>query len=150
MSFVHCDIKELSREIGQLKQLKVLELSNCAELELIPVGFISSLSQLEVLYMYGSFVGWGKNSNASLVELNGLPNLNTIEMHLPKGVELFLEGLNLKSLSEFKISFGIEFDREEWNDSLFLNDNSWVDSFWVDSFGNLSSKPTTLKLGNFH
>ncbi|CAK7340768.1 unnamed protein product [Dovyalis caffra] len=85
LSFVKSDVKHLPREIGQLTKLKLLDLSDCSELEMIAPNVISSLSLLEELCMGNSFHHWdieGKN-NASLVELEHLSHLTNLEIHIP-------------------------------------------------------------------
>ncbi|XP_040957978.1 uncharacterized protein [Gossypium hirsutum] len=82
-------IKELPMAMAQLTQLRLLDLSWCTELEIIPPNVLSSLSKLEELYMGGSFVEWEKEGvveterkNASLDELNNLPCLTTLYVHI--------------------------------------------------------------------
>ncbi|PPD91121.1 hypothetical protein GOBAR_DD11943 [Gossypium barbadense] len=69
-------IKELPKEMAQLTQLRLLDLSWCRELKIIPPNVLSGLSKLEELYMDESFVEWEKGGvvenerkNASLDEL---------------------------------------------------------------------------------
>ncbi|MFQ6657825.1 hypothetical protein Gotur_027337, partial [Gossypium turneri] len=83
-------IKELPKEMAQLTQLRLLDLSWCRELEIISPNVLSSLSELKELYMGGSFVEWEKEGvaenekkNASLDELNNLPCLSTLYVHIP-------------------------------------------------------------------
>lgn len=51
LSFVGSDIEELPMEIGQLANLKLLDLTKCEKLILVPSGVIRGLSRLEGLYM---------------------------------------------------------------------------------------------------
>ncbi|KAK7840921.1 putative disease resistance protein [Quercus suber] len=59
LSIIGSKIKKLPGEIGYLSHLKLLDLTGCFYLERIPAGLLSSLSQLEELYMLGvSHVDW--------------------------------------------------------------------------------------------
>ncbi|KAI7991937.1 putative disease resistance protein [Camellia lanceoleosa] len=71
LSFRRSDIEELPEEIGGLVNLKLLNLTDCYELKRIAPGIISSLVQLQELYMGGCEITWereGKEGgeNASL------------------------------------------------------------------------------------
>ncbi|KAJ9185785.1 hypothetical protein P3X46_005377 [Hevea brasiliensis] len=88
LSFAGSDITQLPREIRQLTRLKLLDLSNCMKLKVIPPNVISSLFQLEELHMANSFVGWEdpintQRGNASIAELKQLPNLVYLDVHIP-------------------------------------------------------------------
>ncbi|CAK7340771.1 unnamed protein product [Dovyalis caffra] len=84
LSFVKSTIKHLPREIGELTKLKLLDLSDCSELEVISPTIISRLSLLQELCMGNSFHQWdiGPN-NVSLVELEHLSRLTKLEIHIP-------------------------------------------------------------------
>ena len=75
LSLIGSDIEQLPKEIEQLIHLRLLDLSNCSKLQVIPPNIISSLSQLEYLRMENSFTGWevegsnDKKTNASLADL---------------------------------------------------------------------------------
>ncbi|MBA0654066.1 hypothetical protein Goklo_021142, partial [Gossypium klotzschianum] len=80
-------IRVLPKEIGQLRRLKLLDLSGCFNLKVISPNVLSSLSRLEELYLYGCFNRWdwevegsenNPRSNASLVELQSLSRLTTL------------------------------------------------------------------------
>ncbi|XVF30826.1 hypothetical protein REPUB_Repub16aG0091400 [Reevesia pubescens] len=108
----------LPREIGQLTKLKLLDLSCCDNLKVISPNVLSSLSRLEELYLYGSFDRWGveveghdnPRSNASLVELNHLSHLVTLEVHIPNQQAIPKDNLFFGKLERYKISIG-----ESWN-----------------------------------
>ncbi|KAJ4721055.1 Disease resistance protein [Melia azedarach] len=107
LSFCGSDLKQLPREIGQLIQLKLLDLGNCSKLEVIAPGVISKLSQLEELYV-DSFTQWekvGGGSNASLVELMGLSNLTALHIHL-LDAQIMQKDLLSMALERFKIVIG--------------------------------------------
>ncbi|KAI4356770.1 hypothetical protein L6164_000764 [Bauhinia variegata] len=81
-------IRELPREIGKLRKLKLLDLDGWRNLEVIPRNAISKLTSLEELYMGNGFVNWdvkveGK-TNASLNELEELKHhLRAIDLNIP-------------------------------------------------------------------
>ncbi|KAL7197621.1 hypothetical protein ACSBR2_020206 [Camellia fascicularis] len=87
LSFRRSYIEELPEEIGGLVNLKLLNLTDCFELKRIAPGVISSLVQLQELYMGGCGIIWereGKEGgeNASLREFESLSNLNTLEINI--------------------------------------------------------------------
>ncbi|XP_065867358.1 uncharacterized protein [Euphorbia lathyris] len=112
LSFAGSKIGELPREIGQLTQLKLLDLRSCSRLQVIPANVLSKLCLLEELYMVRSFDRWDTKGNVSLVELENLSHLSTLEIQIvnpkliPKGCKFF-DGLPLRS---YKISVG-----DGWN-----------------------------------
>ncbi|XP_043814384.1 uncharacterized protein LOC110618489 isoform X3 [Manihot esculenta] len=115
LSFANSYVVELPRQIEQLARLKVLDVSNCSKLKMIPANALSKLSELEELYMSNSFVEWeADGNNASLAELEKLSQLTTLEMQilddkiLPK--HLFSNG----RLQTFRILIG---DNWDWDDN---------------------------------
>ncbi|XP_061989776.1 uncharacterized protein LOC133708323 [Rosa rugosa] len=58
LSFRGSCIKELPDELKNLSKLRLLDLTGCSGLEMISPGVISSLTQLEELYMWNSFDKW--------------------------------------------------------------------------------------------
>ncbi|KAG2702072.1 hypothetical protein I3760_06G074300 [Carya illinoinensis] len=119
LSLLHSDISKLSREIGSLVHLRLLDLSNCSKLEMIPPNVISSLIKLEELYMENNFVQWedeGPNDerkNASLVELNHLSNLTSLEIQIPN-VNNLPKDLMFEKLERYTKCIG---DVWDWIDS---------------------------------
>ncbi|KAA3453129.1 disease resistance protein [Gossypium australe] len=103
-------ISELPNEIGDLENLRLLELSNCRKLRRISHRLIQRLSNLEELYLHGcSSIKWAtentieKECYCSLSELNLLPKLGVLLLdlhpqHLPYGFVLELEFSKLTSL----------------------------------------------------
>ncbi|XP_050245319.1 putative disease resistance protein RGA4 isoform X2 [Quercus robur] len=91
ISFIGSKIKELPREMRNLSYLKLLELTECRDLERIPPDLLSSLSHLEELYMFGVDVKWKpmeeeeekKGANASLTELMSLSYLVALKIQIP-------------------------------------------------------------------
>lgn len=82
------DIVALPRVIGQLTNLKMLNLSNCSKLKVIPANLLSRLTGLCELYLDNSFKLWNVghanegNINAGIAELNNLPRLTTLHVHI--------------------------------------------------------------------
>ncbi|KAF2294514.1 hypothetical protein GH714_012128 [Hevea brasiliensis] len=102
LSFANSYIVELPGQIEHLTRLKLLDVSDCSKLKMIPANALSKLSQLEALYMSNSFDRWEADGirnqgNASLAELEYLSHLMTLEIQildaniLPK--HLFSNGL---------------------------------------------------------
>ncbi|XP_059429133.1 uncharacterized protein LOC132162940 [Corylus avellana] len=88
LSLLSSNLSQLPREIALLTRLRLLDLSNCFKLEVIPPNVLSSLVELEELYMGNSPVQWeseglnSKRNNASLAELKHLSQLTTLEIHI--------------------------------------------------------------------
>ncbi|KAA8539120.1 hypothetical protein F0562_025812 [Nyssa sinensis] len=115
LSFHGSDFEELAREIGKLTRLKLLDLSNCKQLKVIPPDVLSNLLHLEDLYIINSFEHWGMadqgqgtRSTASLAELKSLSHLSVLEMHIPN-IKLCPKDLVFGNLTKFKISVGSSF-----------------------------------------
>ncbi|XP_042964903.1 probable disease resistance protein At4g27220 isoform X1 [Carya illinoinensis] len=79
LGFRDSEIEEFPHEIGNLSQLKLLDMKGCDSLKRIAAGVLSRLSRLQELYM-ANFKNWeyttmmegngeGTSNNASLVEL---------------------------------------------------------------------------------
>ncbi|KAG5555948.1 hypothetical protein RHGRI_006557 [Rhododendron griersonianum] len=85
LNFHNSWMKELPEEIGELVNLRLLDLTDNALLKRIPPNVISRLVHLEELYVDSGFVDWeGEGNekegiNANLRELD-LSNLNTLEI----------------------------------------------------------------------
>ncbi|XP_052304493.1 disease resistance protein RPS2-like isoform X2 [Populus trichocarpa] len=85
-------IEELPDEIGELKELRLLDVTGCERLRRIPVNLIGRLKKLEELLIGDySFEGWdvdGYDStggmNASLTELNSLSHLAVLSLRIPE------------------------------------------------------------------
>ncbi|KAF2294512.1 hypothetical protein GH714_012112 [Hevea brasiliensis] len=116
LSFANSYIVELPGQIEHLTRLKLLDVSDCSKLKMIPANALSKLSQLEALYMSNSFDRWEADGirnqgNASLAELEYLSHLMTLEIQildaniLPK--HLFSNGLQ-----SYRILIG---DGWDWN-----------------------------------
>ncbi|TXG69578.1 hypothetical protein EZV62_004513 [Acer yangbiense] len=109
------DIKQLSKEIGELTRLKVLDLSKCSDLQVIPPNTISKLTQLEELYMPDEFDQWqvegveGERSNVSLGELEHLSQLTALQIYIPDA-KLVPKGLLFQNLPRYRLYIGVK----EW------------------------------------
>ncbi|KVI05092.1 hypothetical protein Ccrd_016590 [Cynara cardunculus var. scolymus] len=111
LSFLGSNVKRLPEEIGQLTQLRLLDLTDCEELTTIPPKVLSRLSLLESLNMMNSFVNWSgedkdmQGNNPSLNELRMLPCLRSLEVNI-LNVNLIPKDLLLENLIKFKIYVG--------------------------------------------
>ncbi|KAG2702094.1 hypothetical protein I3760_06G074900 [Carya illinoinensis] len=111
LSFLYSKISKLPSEIGLLVRLRLLDLSNCSELKMIPPDVISSLVKLEELYMRNSFVQWefegvnDERKNANLAELKHLSNLTTLEIQILDANNL-PKDLVFEKLERYKIYIG--------------------------------------------
>ncbi|KAF8019850.1 hypothetical protein BT93_G0517 [Corymbia citriodora subsp. variegata] len=110
LSIVNSNIQRLPKEIGQLVELRLLDLNHCSRLEIIEPGVLGSLIKLEELYMENSFDQWNAMeqtppTNAKLIELNNMKNLYTLHVSIPDPMVL-PEDLNIKKLTKYKILIG--------------------------------------------
>ncbi|XLR06672.1 hypothetical protein S83_034610 [Arachis hypogaea] len=117
LSLWKSSMMKLSREIGKLTRLKMLDLSHSG-IEIIPPGIISSLIKLEELYMGNTSIKWAvenpydQNENASLDELRQLSNLTALELQIQEA-RMLPRDLIFDKLERFKIVIG---DIWEWAD----------------------------------
>ncbi|XP_028052767.1 disease resistance protein At4g27190-like [Camellia sinensis] len=113
LSFRDSSVEVLPEEIGKLAKLRLLDLTGCHRLERITPGVISSLVQLEELYMIGSFSNWEADKgeskegrrNASLRELQSLSDLKILEVYIPNAALLPRNPL-FADLTKYKIRIG--------------------------------------------
>jgi hypothetical protein len=93
LGFIWCDsVEELPDEIGELKELRLLDLAGCQFLERIPVNLIGRLKKLEELLIgCYSFKEWDvvgcdstEGMNASLTELSSLSHLAVLSLKIPE------------------------------------------------------------------
>ncbi|KAJ1434236.1 P-loop containing nucleoside triphosphate hydrolase [Sesbania bispinosa] len=113
------DIKELPKEIGQLANLRMLNLTRCSKLRFIPTNLISSLTCLEELYMGNCSIQWdvkgidGKSNHASIDELRNLSQLTTLDIMIQDASVLPRDLLQvLANLERYNIYIG---DNWKWS-----------------------------------
>ncbi|KAL5824050.1 hypothetical protein ACOSQ4_021950 [Xanthoceras sorbifolium] len=104
-------IEQLPIEIGQLNKLRVLDLTGCLGLKVIPPSIISRLVQLEELYI-SHFDKWhvegvdNESDNASLDELKHLSQLTTLQICIPD-TKIVQKSLFSHKLQRYKIYIGV-------------------------------------------
>ncbi|KAF3441342.1 hypothetical protein FNV43_RR15256 [Rhamnella rubrinervis] len=120
LSLVYSKLKQLPKEMGKLTRLRSLDLRCCPELEVIYPDVIKSLTRLEELNMHNSFNKWeteeasnniSERSNASLSELQYLPNLTTLGINIKDANQLPFNFFSEK-LKYFKILIGDVWERD--------------------------------------
>ncbi|KAL5823738.1 hypothetical protein ACOSQ4_021638 [Xanthoceras sorbifolium] len=105
-------IEQLPIEIGQLTQLRVLDLTRCHGLKVIPPSIISRLTQLEELYMSNEFDMWhvvgvdNESKNVSLDELKHLSQLTTLHIRI-SDYKIVSKGFFSHKLQRYKICVGV-------------------------------------------
>ncbi|KAL5809789.1 hypothetical protein ACOSQ3_030480 [Xanthoceras sorbifolium] len=108
LSFWGSDIEQLPNDIRQLTRLKFLDLRSCSKLKVISPNVISSLTQLEELYVGNSFVQWDVEggSNASLSELKQLSLLTTLDIRVLDARIMPQDLLVFEKLERYRILIG--------------------------------------------
>ncbi|GLT87844.1 hypothetical protein SLE2022_059030 [Rubroshorea leprosula] len=111
------DIEELPREIGELTQLKLLDLRFCSELKIIPQHVLARMSRLEELYLGKGFDGWGvgendNQRNASLAELKHLKKLTNLEVCIPD-IQMIPKDFFFENLKRFEIFIGPKWEDQD-------------------------------------
>ncbi|KAH9727239.1 Disease resistance protein [Citrus sinensis] len=97
LSLVDSDIEWLPNEIGELTQLRLLDLSSCWNLKVIPPNVISKLTQLEELYMGNTFVKWefeGKEGGAEASATFVFPKVIFLKLWNLSELRTFYSGLH--------------------------------------------------------
>ncbi|XP_059429129.1 probable disease resistance protein At4g27220 [Corylus avellana] len=111
LSLLSSNLSQLPKEIALLTRLRLLDLSKCFKLEVIPPNVLSSLVELEELYMGNSLVQWeseglsSERNNTSLAELKHLSRLTTLEIHITD-VKNLPKDLLFERLERYAISVG--------------------------------------------
>ncbi|XP_048135592.1 probable disease resistance protein At4g27220 [Rhodamnia argentea] len=128
LSFANSKIHRLPKEIGQLVELRLLDLNHCSRLQVIEPGVLGSLIKLEELYLENSFHQWNameqtppksriggtwhssseyKTSTALKLKLNPANDIlhkGCVRTILDKTDDLYLDGLNKpKSICELSL-----------------------------------------------
>lgn len=104
LSLSGSDIEKLPTELSQLTKLQIFDISNCFKLREIPVHVLSSLIDLEELYVGNSPIQWKYEGhvNASLSELRQLYQLTTLDIEIP-GTTHMPENLFFDKLDSYNI-----------------------------------------------
>ncbi|KAJ0702160.1 putative leucine-rich repeat domain superfamily [Helianthus annuus] len=118
LSFAHCGIRKLPSTIGNLRKLKLLDLTGCVDLH-IDDGVFKSLENLEELYMRVSYGKAIRFTDANLEELKMLSRqLNALEVEfVEKQTQTQLKNSFFMKLDNFKISMGCLLEYEHFNES---------------------------------
>ncbi|XP_077244360.1 disease resistance protein At4g27190-like [Tasmannia lanceolata] len=112
-------IKSLPKEVGELNNLRVLNLSEMRELERIEAQTISRLSRLEVLDMYQSDYGWKvkgevDEESVTLEELLHLEDLYFLRIRVSSTGYFPLDSTWLKRLKSFHFYMYQSKERTYW------------------------------------
>ncbi|XP_039162467.1 uncharacterized protein LOC104428097 isoform X2 [Eucalyptus grandis] len=110
LSFYRSAITRLPKEIGELIELRFLDLTGCTKLKIIEPRVLGRLVNLEELYMEYSFDRWEAEdevmqSNASLAELKNMKKLSTLYIAIPHSAYLPRD-LPFHKLNKHKIQIG--------------------------------------------
>ncbi|XP_043698901.1 putative disease resistance protein At1g63350 [Telopea speciosissima] len=144
----HCNISTLPQEVGELKNLKSLDLSGNLGL-IIPPKVLSRLSGLEELNLHDSFDGWEveeseDSSKACLAEVASLAGLTKLEL-VVSNIECLNSTISrVENLTKFFIGCPYSATRErpeyECIEKVALEGNyaSWV-LFWETTIPKLSN-----------
>ncbi|KAL7000119.1 hypothetical protein U1Q18_001270 [Sarracenia purpurea var. burkii] len=105
-------ITELAPEISHLTRLRLLDLSNCHYLRVIPPNVISELQNMEELYISDKFEQWDveatnqERRNAKVDELNSLTHLTALQVYIPETSLTLLNDSWSSKLKRFRIWIG--------------------------------------------
>lgn len=105
LSFARSNIKVLPIEIGKLNLLRLLDMTECNELEQISSGVLASLSRLEELYLRAKNFHW-EGKNPILAELISLSHRLKVFEIATTGDEVFSKDLAFKNLDKFWVYVG--------------------------------------------
>ncbi|CAK7338489.1 unnamed protein product [Dovyalis caffra] len=123
LGFLGCSsIEELPEEIGELENLRLLDLRSCRRLERIPVNLIGRWKKLEELLIGDkSFTEWGVGGtsrggmNASLTELNSLSHLSVLSLSIPE-IKYIPRDFVFPKLLKYEILLGVKsYPRFPWH-----------------------------------
>ncbi|KAJ6756064.1 RESISTANCE PROTEIN RGA2 putative-RELATED [Salix purpurea] len=145
-------VKELPDEMGDLKELRLLDVTGCYSLKRIPMNLIGRLKKLEELLINTALLGWdvvGCDStggmNASLTELNSLSHLAVLSLKIPR-IECIPRDFIFPRLLKYDIVLGDGYSRTEHPTStrLYLRDIN-ATSLYAKTFEQLF--PTVTQIG---
>uniref|UniRef100_A0A6N2LWS4 Uncharacterized protein n=1 Tax=Salix viminalis TaxID=40686 RepID=A0A6N2LWS4_SALVM len=157
LGFIWCSsLEELPDEIGELKELRLLDVTGCYHLGRIPANLIGRLTKLEELLIGdSSFKGWGVvggdstgGMNASLTELNMLSHLAVLSLKIPR-VECIPRDFVFPRLLKYEILLGDGYSRTKQPTStrLCLRDISAA-SLNAKTFEHLFPTVSQIDFGN--
>ncbi|XP_054824334.1 probable disease resistance protein At4g27220 isoform X3 [Prosopis cineraria] len=118
LSFIYSSIEEFPCEIGQLTNLRMLDLGNSGIKTFLP-NILCKLTKLEELYIGNTIINWEvetsteQKRNASLIELCHLKKLTTLEIQIHEPW-LLLKEIPFDNLVRYKVIIG---DKWEWSSS---------------------------------
>jgi hypothetical protein len=117
------ELRVIPPEIEHLTNLRLLDLSDCSTLEILPRNLLSSLTSLEELYMWDSNIQWevkvkeieNENNTSILTELKNLHQLLTLNMHINDASIFPRDMLSFGRLESYMIFIGAgwKFSEEE-------------------------------------
>ncbi|XP_044482569.1 probable disease resistance protein At4g27220 isoform X2 [Mangifera indica] len=102
LSLLCSNIKEFPMEMGQLTQLRLLDLSDCYDLKVIAPNVLSKLSQLEELYLKGCCIQW---KIEVLEQLKLLSSLSSLELDI-EDEKVLPKNFISRELIRYNISVG--------------------------------------------
>ncbi|KAM6552967.1 hypothetical protein CsatB_013729 [Cannabis sativa] len=111
LDLLRCRFKTLSKQVGQLTHLQSLTIGSCKYLEVIEPDVISSLINLEELYMRHVKIAWevekvsSERSNVSLAELKNLTRLNTLYLEIQNDTYLSKDFIS-RNIKSYQITVG--------------------------------------------
>ncbi|XP_027334921.1 probable disease resistance protein At4g27220 [Abrus precatorius] len=114
------ELRELSSEIGDLGNLRLLDLTDCSTLEVIPCNLIARLTSLEELIMGNCNIQWeaqgreNHSNNSSLDELRHLHKLTSLNMQIEDTAVFPRDLFAFGGLESYKILIGNEW---KWSGS---------------------------------
>ncbi|XP_027905993.1 disease resistance protein RFL1-like [Vigna unguiculata] len=111
LSFSGSQLKNLPVELRYLDKLRMLDISDCFKLKIIPPDLFSNLRCLEELYIRKSLIkmlvekGENKGHNSFLSELKNLHQLKVVDLSIPC-VSILPSHLFFDRLKDYKIEIG--------------------------------------------
>ncbi|XP_031287007.1 disease resistance protein At4g27190-like [Pistacia vera] len=126
LSFRGSRFDELPLELSELKELRMLDLSECSELKRIPSNLIRSFSQLEELYMEDIFEEWEveeksiETGDARLLEVNCLSRLAVLYLKIHS--KCLPQDFAFSELSRYKIFVNETYGSSESSKALIIAD----------------------------
>ncbi|XP_058071063.1 disease resistance protein At4g27190-like [Magnolia sinica] len=135
-------ICELKEKMGELENLKLLDLMETNSLEMIAPNVISRMTRLEELRMGNSFGKWevmgnGDARQASLAEMASLSRLTVLYIHV-ENVECLAQDIPgpWKNLKEFCICVGRDYTDGKAERSIKIKNSPCPNAKWVEELFN--------------